>query len=179
MFLRSAVSTKKTALAGIVLMLATPQFVWAQATSSQIISDDAIDALDEVIVYGEPTLRLLRDEVYEAEEHFYDLFNVLNDGKQFDIQCFYRRPLCSQIMRRICEANFVKHSSHGPYLYGKGLPHWAFVRHKTKQMIKVMETLISEHPELHAALLKFSDAKRTFDSAIRDRCVNRLSICGK
>ncbi len=53
----------------------------------------------------------------------------------------------------------------------------AFVQHKTRQMQKLMAELVEEHPELHAALLEFADAKSTYDSAIRDRCAEQSSLC--
>lgn len=147
-----------------------PQTGMPQVTSSQIISDEAIETLDEIVVYGQPTLRLLRDEVYEAEENFYDLWNALNNGRQFDVRCFYRKPVGSHIRRRTCEAYFVKSPP-------SGVAHWAFVRHKSRQMLKEMEALVAERAELHAALMEFGDAKQIFDSSLRSRCVGRLSIC--
>ncbi len=101
MFLKSSVNATRFLLASTVLLLAIPQ-----AGLSQVISDEAIDTLDEIVVYGEPTLGLLREEVYEAEETFYELFNALNNGRQFDVKCFYRRPVGSHIPRRVCEAEF-------------------------------------------------------------------------
>ena len=153
-------------------MLALPQIGLCQAASFQDISVDDIDSLDEIVVYGEPTLRLLRDEVYEAEANFYELFNALNNGRQFDITCFYRRPIGSHIRRRVCEAYFVK----SPL---DGVPYWAYVRHKNKQMRQEMVALVDKHPELHAALLEFVDAKQILNSSFRDRCGNRFLICGK
>jgi len=171
MFLNSVVNVTRLFLASVILMLALPNAGLTQVASSPVISDAAIEVLDEIVVYGEPTLRLLRDEVYAAEENFYEVFNTLNSGRQFDIQCFYRKPLGSLIPRRMCEAYFVKNPS------VRGVPHWAYVRHKTKQMFNEMASLIDEHPELHAALLEFKDAKQIFDSSLQDRCVNRHSLC--
>jgi len=166
-FLNSAVNATRFFLASAVLLLAM-----SQAGLSQVISDEAIDTLDEIVVYGTPTLRLLRDEVYEAEGKFYDLFNALNNGRQFDVTCFYRAPVGSHIRRRVCEAYFVK----SPL---DGVSHWAFVRHKTKQMRQEMVALVDKHSELRAALLEFEDAKQSFDSSFHNRCGNRLSICRK
>jgi hypothetical protein len=171
-FLKSVVNATRFFLASAVFMLAMPQAGLSQVTSSQVISDEAIDALDEIVVYGEPSLRLLRDEIFEAEENFYELFNALNKGRQFDVQCSYRKPVGSHIPRRVCEAYFVKSP-----LYG--VSHWAFVRHKTTQMRKEMLALVSEHPELRAALLEFSDAKQNFNFSLRDRCGNRFLVCRK
>jgi hypothetical protein len=44
-------------------------------------------------------------------------------------------------------------------------------------MRQEMAELIEKHPELHAALLEFVDAKQTLDSSFRNRCDNRFSIC--
>ena len=173
-FLKSAVNAARFFLASAVLLLAI-----AQAGLSQVISDEDIDNLDEIIVYGAPTLRLLRDEVYEAEANFYELFNDLNNGRQFDVTCFYRNPLGSLIKRRVCEAYFVKNPSIGGFMGGNGVPHWAYVRHKTRQMQQEMVALVDEHSELHAALVEFVEAKQSFDSSFRNRCGNRLSICRK
>ena len=172
MFLKSVVNATRFFLASAVLLLAISQAGLSQVTSSQVISDEAIDALDEVVVYGQPPLRLLREEIFEAEENFYELFNALNNGRQFDVKCFYRRPIGSHIRRRVCEAYFVKSP-----LYG--VPHWAYVRHKNRQMRQEMVALVSEHPELRAALFEFADAKQTFDFSLRDRCGNRFLICRK
>jgi len=162
-FLKSAVNATRFFLASAVLLLAI-----SQAGLSQVISDEAIDTLDEIVVYGAPTLRLLRDEVYEAEANFYELFNALNNGRQFDVTCFYRRPIGSHIRRRVCEAYFVKNPSIGGFM-GGGVPHWAYVRHKTKQMRQEMVALVDKHSELHAALLEFVDAKQSFDSSFHNR----------
>jgi len=166
-FLKSAVNATRFFLASAVLLLAI-----SQAGLSQVISDEAIDTIDEIVVYGAPTLRLLRDEVYEAEANFYELFNVLNNGRQFDVKCFHRSPIGSLIRRRVCEANFVKNPPNG-------IHHWKYVRHKTKQMRQEMVALVDKHSELHGALLEFIDAKQSFESSLRDRCGNRLSVCQK
>ena len=91
MSLQPVLSATRVTLAGAVLMLALPQIGLCQVTSFKDISDDDIDALDEIVVYGQPTLRQLRKGIYKAEENFYELFNSLNSGRQFDIGCFYRK----------------------------------------------------------------------------------------
>jgi len=177
MFLKSPVRCTRISLAGAILLLAVPQAGLSQVVSSDVMTDEALDTLDEIVVYGEPTLRLLRDEVFRAEEKFYELFNALNEGKQFDVECSYRRPVGSQIARRVCEANFL-HSPPNTYLAGENdPPYWAFVEHKTRQMQEEMAMLVDEHPELYAALLEFFDAKLVFESSVRDRCANRLAVC--
>ncbi len=156
-----------------------------------------MEQLEEIIVVGEPTLRFLREDVYRTEDRFYELFNSLNEGKQFDVHCRYKRPVGSHIRRRVCEANFVKSEYMPPTVYSVGgiissestvqsLSNFgsgnsghqlAYVRHKTRQMQTIMAELVAEHPDLHAALLEFADAKSTYDSAIRDRCAEQTSLC--
>lgn len=181
MILKSVVGATKFALACVVLVISLPQVGLGQVAAFQGLSDDEIDTLDEIVVYGEPPLRHLRLEIYKAEENFYALFNSLNKGKQFDIQCFHRTYAGSHIRRRVCEANFVKKGHAGASFAGmlgqNGPPAWAVIRHKNKQMRQEMKALVTEHSELHAALLDFADTKRAFDIALSDRCAGRLSIC--
>ena len=171
MFLKPVVNATKILLASIVL--AAPQSGLSQDEPTRIISDESIEALDEIVVFGEPTLRMLRNEVFKAEEDFYELFNK---GRQFDIECFQRRPIGSHIPRRVCEAYFVKNGGIGS-LDGTGVLYWSYVRHKRRQMLREMDALVKIHPELHEALMAFGDAKQTFDSALRDRCNNSPLIC--
>ena len=175
------ISAKKFALTGAVLMLALPQFGLCQVTPFQDISDDDIDALDEIVVYGQPTLRQLRKKIYETEESFYDLYNSLSDGKEFDIRCFYRTFRGSHVRRRVCEANFVKRAHAGASFAGRlgqgGPPAWAVIRHKNKLMWKRLEDLVAEHSELQERLLDFAYSKQTFDVAVQERCAATLGIC--
>lgn len=165
MFLKSAFNATRFLLSSTVLLLAMPQ-----SGLSQISTDEAIDTLDEIVVYGQPTLRLLRNEVHEAEENFYELFNALNNGRQFDVRCFHRKPLGTLITKRICEAYFVKNPMNG-------VSHYAYFRHKTKQMRQEMAELVGKHPELHAALLAYVDAKQSFNASFLERCDRRFSFC--
>lgn len=187
MFLKSVVNETRFFLASAILLLAIPQAGPSQVTSPQVtspqvtsppvISDEVIETLDEVVVYGQPTLRLLRDEAYEAEEKFYEIFNALNDGRQFDVTCSYRTHVGSLIPKRVCEAYFVKSPPITSLRDRNGPPHWAYVQHKTRQMHQEMAVLVNRHPKLRAALLEFVDAKQNFDSSFRDRCANRYLIC--
>ena len=184
-------------LAILLLMMVLPLSVLAQDDQAGIITDEAIEALDEIIVLGEPTLRLLREDVYRTEESFYELFNSLNEGKQFDVVCFYRKPVGSHISRRVCEPNFYKSEYMPPTVSGYGgvvesessvqsisnmgyatTPlHSAFVQHKTIQMNKIMAELVAEYPELHRALMEFADAQQTLSAAVRDRCADPRTNC--
>jgi len=176
MSLQPVLSATRVTLAGAVLMLALPQIGLCQVTSFKDISDDDIDALDEIVVYGQPTLRQLRKGIYKAEENFYELFNSLNSGRQFDIGCFYRRFVGSHIRRRVCEAYFVKGADAGWLVQG-GVPVWAYVRHKDKQMRREMASLVTEHTELQVALIEFAHAKQTFNVAVQERCAATFGIC--
>lgn len=181
MVMKSVVRTTKCALASVVLVLALPGIGLCQVAAFQGLSDEDIDTIDEIVVYGEPTLRQIRSEICKAEEKFYELFNSLDSGKQFDIQCFHRTYAGSYIRRRVCEPNFAGKGHAGASFAGmlgqNAPPAWAVIRHKNKQMRREMVALVTEHPELQAALLDFADSKRTFDIALGERCAGRLAIC--
>ena len=175
------VSTTTFTLAGAILMLALPQTGMSQVTPFNEISDDDIDVLDEIVVYGQLKLRLLRNRIYTAEENFYELFNSLNSGKEYDIRCSHRRIVGSHIKRRYCEANFVNDAHAEASFAGRlgqgGPPAWAVIRHKNRQLRKKMDVLVTEHLELQGALQDFAHAKLDFDVAVQERCTLSFGVC--
>ena len=176
MFRMSFHHTAKQRVVGMIFVLSTCGLCHAQEAASESTGDIEVDVYDEIIVEGEPTLGLLREEVYEAEENFYDMFNALNKGKRYDIHCFFRVRVGSQVRRRFCRANFLKSEYMPPEVVGAGALR-AYVRHRTRQMYQMMSDLMQEHPDLHAALMEFSDKKQTLDAAVHDRCVNSPLTC--
>lgn len=178
MRIRSVAKLLQLIAQGSILWLATGPLAQTQEEPSEAATNLDVDVYDEIIVQGEPTLRLLREDVYKAEENFYDLFNSLNEGRRFDIHCFYRTWRRTQVRRRYCEANFVKSEYRPPEVQG-GAAYGAWVRYQTRKMYEMMAALMEEHPELQAALLEFGDAKQTLASAVSDRCANSPMTCRK
>ncbi len=54
---------------------------------SQITVAQEPDAIDEIVVMGGRSLTLLRHEVTQAEDIFYDRYNLLNEDDRYDMIC--------------------------------------------------------------------------------------------
>jgi len=48
----------------------------------------------------------LRQELYEAEENVYTVFNLLNSDDEYDVHRYREAPVGSHIKRRVCRPNF-------------------------------------------------------------------------
>ena len=58
-----------------------------QATPADDISPEADKTPDEIIVYGQTNVIILRNALFIAQENFFDLFNSLNSNDEFDVEC--------------------------------------------------------------------------------------------
>ena len=61
--------------------------------------------LDEVVVVG-TRLDVLRKQLIEAEDQFFDRYNELVNKREYEIHCRVERPIGSQIPRRRCYTGF-------------------------------------------------------------------------
>ena len=62
-----------------------------QAPSTETTSPEAERTPEEIVVYGETNVIILRNALYRAEEDFFDLFNSLNSDDAFDVECKNRQ----------------------------------------------------------------------------------------
>jgi hypothetical protein len=63
-------------------------------------------AIDEIVVTGQRSLRLLRREAGQATENFYTLLNQVLDHDDYRITCRNETATGSRISRRVCRAAF-------------------------------------------------------------------------
>jgi len=97
-----------------VLMLLTLGFSSAgagQATSDkeaapeldkslEVITESASERVpEEIIVYGETNVIILRNALNLAQESFFDMYNTLNSDDDFDVECKKRQQSISQRAR--------------------------------------------------------------------------------
>ena len=64
---------------------------------SQITVAQEPDAIDEIVVMGGRSLTLLRHEVTQAEDVFYDRYNLLNEDDRYDMICKDETPIGTRI----------------------------------------------------------------------------------
>jgi len=76
------------------------------AAETGLIQDQS-EALEEIVVIGDPTVRSLRGALRAAQDQVHELFNELNDDNQFDIHCYSETRTGTNISRRFCKPNYV------------------------------------------------------------------------
>ena len=80
----------------ILLVLGFSSAGAGQATSADEVTPEADKTPEEIIVYGQKSVVILRNELYRAEESFFELFNSLNSNDEFDVDCKKRQGSISQ-----------------------------------------------------------------------------------
>ena len=96
-------------------------FVWVACLSTisvaqeaETSSNDAAesvaapDAIDEIVVMGGQSLTLLRHEVTQAEDVFYDRYNLLNEDGRYDMICKDETPIGTRIPVRVCKTRVIR-----------------------------------------------------------------------
>ena len=109
-------SWQKTA--GVVLLYGTTaiSFAAAQAaTPAEVIEEEVEpDASEqsnvlpeEITVTGQKLFIVLKQQIEEAEDLMYGLFNEMNEDDRYDIHCTWEAPLGTRIPQRVCRPEFV------------------------------------------------------------------------
>ena len=161
-----------------VALLSLPILSISQESPAPESQAPASDELEEIIVYGEVPLTLLRGEVYRAEDNYFATFNELNSTDDFDIRCRRRAPTGTRIVQRVCRAKFVNELE--ARAYREGVPfgsYAAIMRQKEELLQSEMRELVFEHPELLNALNEFDAAQEGFESEREKRCAGRIFVC--
>ena len=67
---------------GAVLLLALAPIGMCQTTPVQKEEPVPSETIDEITVYGDKSLQVLRQELYRAEDNAYNVFNLLNSDME-------------------------------------------------------------------------------------------------
>ena len=144
-------------------------FLFLLACSSlhaeQSVVDDS-DVVEEITVIGQRSLRSLRKEIVIAEDKFYNLYNSLNDDKDYDVVCKKMAPIGSHILKRTCLPNFVAQATAEEYKsLVLGIPKASAalkIQQKQNTLLKRMEAITTANPELLEALIELSNSKERY-----------------
>jgi len=165
-----------TTLALFVAVLALPMAAIGKdkGASTEMASNDA--AIEDIVVVGQKSKGALRRELYRSEEDFYSVYNKLNDEGEYDVRCFYETPTGTHVKNHVCRAKFVtsaytRHAARN----GGDLTRIAgqdadpvFAEKMAKYQAK-LESLIATHPELQAALVRYSSAQAQFMAKLEEK----------
>jgi len=148
----------------------------AQVTTADENELASSQTVEEIIVYGDKSLIQLRDELYEAEEEFFKLFNEVNSNDDFDVDCDYEVFLGSRRKHHLCIPRFAKRIEadaivHAGLTSGEWMDSWDRMRVKRKdeQLWSEMRTLLAATPELREAMSKLSKKKLAHDAELKRR----------
>lgn len=62
---------------------------------------------EEITVTGQKLFIVLKQQIEEAEDLMYGLFNDMNEDDRYDIHCTWEAPLGTRIRQRVCRPEFV------------------------------------------------------------------------
>ncbi len=175
-----------------LLAFSSASLAQAPEADSQQASPPA-EEIEEIVVYGEKSLLLLKKEIKRASNVVFESFNGLNEDDDFDIYCSDRVPTGSRIAKGSCRPNFEDQIYHDETqrrldmmdgnVLGDGFrvneaAVEAKLKKKKEQLDAKMEALANENPDFAKALIKLFVAERVFEAERARRCAGRI-ICRK
>ena len=175
--LAQSISGRFGALTGTISLLAFSASAPGQTDPAESPDDEAIqyvETLEEIIVYGDKSLHVLREETIAAEEAVFSIYNDINSNDDFDIHCYEEARTGTRIKSRTCVPNYVRGISQDPRhnafiqagrASGPWIPDWAGANKNFRALMLEMETLALEHPELLDALVEYAIKKETLSKA--------------
>ncbi|MGI9260528.1 MAG: hypothetical protein ACR2QR_00760 [Woeseiaceae bacterium] len=151
--------SKRTILALIVTILSLPMLAVAQSDAGS----------EQQVAVSQKSMAELRRETYAAEEDFYEIYNKLNDDKEYDVRCFYEKPTGTNIKNHVCRAQFVtkafqRHARRNRNNLSSVANQDAdpVLAEKTQIYQAKMEALMAESPELQQAFSRYNTARVEF-----------------
>ncbi len=150
-----------------------------QTTAVEEMTPEAEKTPDEIIVYGEKSIIILQNELYRAEESFFDLFNTLNSDDEFDVECKKRafigeRRRIHQCMPAFAE-KYAAQAISGFQFDGNGYPlivnveYRARVKKKEEMMWAEMAELVKKNPEFLREVIRLQKANQALESERTER----------
>jgi hypothetical protein len=142
----------------LVLCLFGPGPARAQAPEA---ADEEV--IDEVLVYGQKSMLVLRRELLLAEEKFVNTYNDLNENDTLDIVCINEAPTGSKIVRRTCLPQYrwdERQNDSMDFLRNAGMapPTTRItVMPDDTELLENMQLLAREHSQLLESLMDYQD----------------------
>lgn len=166
-------STYTAAILAVAVLSLSPHSI-AQPDPEPEAGDDLLNEFSEspqeMTIRGQRLFRHLREEIHEAEDHMYGLFNELNDDDMLDIRCEWHAELGTRIRQRSCQPEFVRQAREGQAenfthrVQGSGFananpPAASMVGHYNPKLKTRMKELVQESPEFFAAIKRHHELR--------------------
>lgn len=160
-------SSKATGLAGLlVASFATRVLAMEAAPGSQG------QAIEEITVTGQRSLLMLRQQVSEAEDVMYGLYNELNKDDQYDIVCTLDTRVFSHIKEKTClpvyarEALMEEAQNQARGMQGQSAsgapPLQAVLSYEYPRLDARFKEMVEQNPELFDAVAKHYELRETW-----------------
>lgn len=135
--------------------------------------DPGIDEeIEEITVYGERNINILRRQFNLAQERTFEIFNALNSTDEFDIECDYEQHLGSRRWHHVCTPKFgTRPQAHdgGTYFVtydGEDKPSIQSprIRRLNKALWEEMARLVNENPDLRKSFMELAERKNAYEA---------------
>ena len=145
------------------------------------MAEEPSGTIEEVIVIGHKPLIKLKHEMYRTEEALYNIFNSFNTDDDFNIRCRKEARTGTKLKRRVCRPNFVGKllaEETQRMMRGEGYIYPAAqIKKKNELMLAKMTETALEQPEMLNALVKYTEARQTWESERKRRCTGWFRFC--
>jgi hypothetical protein len=143
------------------------------------------ELLDEVTVSG-TRLYQMRKAIIKVEDQFYELYNALNEDKQYDISCGKPAATGTLIAIRACEPQFVRTATEDEARglldslvdggASRALPADQVIISKQVDYTNNMLAILRKNPKLRALVRQQAEMQRKYDVARHERMKGRLVL---
>ena len=164
----------------IALTLGVVPVGTSQTTLAQESEPADRDTTEEIVVYGEKSVIVLRNELYRAEESFFTLYNSLNTNDDFDVECERISVLGERRKYHICRPKYAlkleaQQTREAMLSADRQMESWdmsaiagsadeARARKKDRQMWAEIAQLVKDNPEMQKELGNLQKANRALDA---------------
>lgn len=160
-------------MCGIALACAPAFGQPSSATSAPANTPPGVDADEEIVVIGKSPTEI-RAQMQIAEQAVYDRFNDINSNDEFDIHCHREALTGSNVLRRVCQANFWRNAeAHAGAETVRSLQgsantidpaeFLAEAQYKRRLLTEEMQRLASQDEELQKDLWRLGNLKQALD----------------
>ncbi len=141
-----------------------------QTSNAQEAETEAeeFETLEEIIVIAPQSLSSMRVAIVEAEDNVLDLFNAINDDRDYDIRCRRETALGTHIARRVCRPGYVDRleaRAEQDFLAGNGyFDPFAEISYHDNILEEKLRVSFAENPELTQAATEYYLLKTRYDT---------------
>ena len=161
----------------LVLALAFSPAASGQEAEAEEPESVPEESIEEITVYGESNINILRRQYDRAQAQMFDVFNSLNSNDEFDVKCDYEQHLGSRRWHHVCTPKFnTRPPAHdgGTYFVtydGEDKPgiQDPRVRRMNRQLWEEMARLVNEDPELRASFMELAKKKNALETEMERR----------